>query len=198
MGNINLIKPRKQKKALLKNSKNIKQIADMYYEQTSFTDVVKDRTYEKVYYVHYVDDIFKQFGISSSNELMFLLHWGIGEKFSECEFCGLSKTQVKTRGGYSVIDCEHKGSCLTCKKPYVHANENGVCYECFDREAAEFHKRNEPDCKRHRFLQAVGNHEYIILMKKNRDVEELKLMKSIASDYYHLFDQLIGEIQYNH
>lgn len=195
---MNLIKPSKQKKALLKNGSNIIQIADMYYEQKIFNDQVKDRNYQKQYYVHLVDEIMKKFGISSTSELLFLLHRGVGEQIGECQFCGLIKTKVKVRSsldGYNYVDCYHAAICNLCKKPCRNTYKRDLCFECFDHEAENFHRRNDPEKIRFRFLQAVGNHDYIIRMKENKDIEELKRMKSMAEEYAVWFDELIMEVE---
>ena len=183
------MKDKKFMKALNKHRANLPEIAEMYYARKWFEDKVKDRTYEKVYYVHLVEDILVKFGMGSINELLLLLHHHMGEDLGECQYCGLHKTRVKTRtawSGYNTMDCEHTGICILCKEPHIRANKEGVCRSCTweKDEQEERRKSYDDESTRYRFLNYVGNYEY---MNNIDTVKEAEAMMEWASAYYNEF-----------
>ena len=189
------MKSKKFMKALNKNRDNLDQIVAMYYERKLFENTVKDRTYEKIYYVHNVEDIFNMFHINSICELIALLHYHVGEKLGDCPYCGLEKSRVETRtsmNGYNTIDCRHEGICTLCKEPYIYANKEQVCNSCtWEKDTRERERRHYGEANSiYRFVSYIGraNGENI------ETVQEAEAMMSIAADYYAYFESIKNQL----
>lgn len=183
-----LYKQQKIKEALLKNSKNLNEICNMYYEKKEFTDFVKNRTYRRSYYIHSVKEIMEKFEIKSISELFFLLHRHVGKIIKKCEFCDLEVTWVENRRGEgNTNDCNHKGICVTCSRPYVYSNNDGVCYNCRPHSDETYGGDS-----RFRLLTYIGNHEFLINID---EVDEAKLMADMAGEYKEWFDCIAEKLK---
>ena len=188
------LNPKSQKKALLKNSANLKQIHDEYYLIKSFTDTVKDRTYNRDYYIYPVEEIMAKFNINSNQELLFLLHRYCGNVIKTCEFCHFDITVIKARtNDKNFNDCGCKGICILCKKIYQTANDDGVCYSC-----RPYHFHNEEDYLpnssaqlRYKLGQYIGNHEYIV---DCTNIQLLEMLKDYALQYAQWFEERIENL----
>ncbi len=189
-----LIGQRKQKKALLKNAANLQKIHDEYYELKSFTNIQFDRPYVVKRHVHLAKDIMARYGISSMNELLFLLHRHAGEVIKICKFCGHTNTKVKTRSKYfNEHTCDCHGLCITCKKPYRAANDDGVCYSCKPYIHVEQPENlDEPYGMMYRFFQYIGR---IGTIERISDLAEAKRMMKIASHYYYAFQDMAQKLE---
>jgi hypothetical protein len=191
-----IITGKKRKKLLLKPLNDIKAIHDEYYELKIFENRVFERSYVVERHKHHTKDIIKRYGLNSIAELIFLLHRYCGKVVKECEFCGHTITEIKTRTGNSPSrdDCRCAGICPLCNEVFKYANDDGICYRCKPHYHEDENLSEDPNMVLYRFLQCVGNTDRIIYIQ---DATEAKRMMDLAAEFYHWFknrhDELLSE-----
>ena len=183
-----LLKEKKQKKALLLNSKNLKNIHNDYYAKTEYTNIEYNNTIVRVKYNYYARDILIKYHLGSFQEMFFLLHYYAGEVLYACEFCGQNITRIIKRDNtYNYNDCKHTGTCIMCKKPYQDANHDLVCYVCKPHKFYDRTILDTPDKIRYFYLRVTANEEF---MSEIDNVDTAQKMMDMASFYYSWFKDI--------
>lgn len=124
---------RKQKKALLKNAGNLKEIYEMYMEKIDYKIIYPNRVVVQHKFKYKVEEVLNKFNINSVNELIFLFtRYFKPIKF--CEFCKEEVHKFQLRTSFYNNDCRCEGICVSCNQPTSGLYKNNYCYWCRPKE----------------------------------------------------------------
>lgn len=183
MGCYPLLNERKTKKALLKNSANLRAIHDMYWEEYDYKIIFPDKTVIKKKFKYHVSQVMEKFNINSSNELIVLFQRLYGP-LRNCQFCGEDVYEVPLRNGINVQDCRHVGICCKCNKPATGLNKNGYC--CVPSKDQIFMGRLG-------FILHLIQYDEEEIREYNINDEELKFIINFIEEKLNIFKKLSEE-----